>query len=359
MKKVLFIQNIVYPLRNPLFEKIYNEKIIAPFILFLSENASNRKWNIKKSSLSFPHLISKNLRVSFFNTVHDLIINPHIVFEYIRIKHDVLISIGWANPSNYILCLFSYLRKIPYYLWVESTIYENSLQRSIMFPFIKILVKYSSGCIVPGSASKKYIKQFDQSKNILIIPNAIENSRIVKKRQFNKVPILLFVGRFSKEKNLIFFLKTIKKIENNFQFLVWFIGHGPEISEIKNFIRIKNIKSVQKIEYLNYDDIAKVYSKSDIFILPSSQEPWGFVVNEAMACGLPIISSDRVGSSFELVKDGYNGFVFENNDSIDLENKIVTLLKSRALRKRMGKNSLKLIKNISYDNMCSILYENI
>lgn len=359
MKRILFLQNLIYPIRDPFFEKLNKKKGIDIFVIFLSKTATNRKWKVERSETQYPSKISLNYKFPFFNGTFDLILNPLILVDYIKIRHDVLISIGWANPANYFLCLLSYYRKIPYYLWIESTMYENSVQRKILMPLIKLLVKYSSGCIVPGSASKKYVQSINKKTKVLLVPNAINNKRIKQKNTNNNIPIILYVGRFSKEKNIIFLLEIIKKLEQKYKFYVWLIGYGPEKIKIKSYIEKNKISSIKKLEYGSYDQIAHIYSKADIFVLPSKQEPWGFVINEAMAAGLPVISSNTVGATQDLLEDGYNGYLFKSGNYRELEEKIIFLLKNKKLRQRMGKNSLKAISKITYQNMVDILYENI
>ena len=63
------------------------------------------------------------------------------------------------------------------------------------------------------------------------------------------------------------------------------------------------------LQHLEPDALAQVYGVSDVFVLPSFEETWGLVVNEAMACGLPVITTDRVGAAVDLVREGENGFV--------------------------------------------------
>jgi glycosyltransferase involved in cell wall biosynthesis len=360
MKKVLFLQNIIYPIRHPFFEKLNSSKKIIPFVLFLSKTASNRKWHIDKKNIKYPYKISLNLVKKTFDSAFELVLNPFVLIDYFKIKHDILISIGWANPSNYILIFISILRRIPYYLWVESTLNEKTIKRKLMSPVIKYIVKHAKACIVPGSASKDYIYSFIKNKEIIILPNSINNIDFYSDRKkTNKKPLLLFVGRFSKEKNILFLLNSIKNLEKTKKFDLWLIGYGPQEEEIIKYIKKNKIKSVKKITYVNRKKLIEIYKRADIFILPSVREPWGFVINEAMASGLPILSSNKVGSSVDLVKNNLNGYTFDPYDHDDLELKLTELIDKPYKRFKMGKESIKIISSFTINKMVKKLYENI
>lgn len=351
MKRILFLQNLVYPIRTPFFDLLNTKREIE--VCYLSDTASNRKWKIKTNSLKHKYKILSNFRVPTPLPALEIVLNPFALFEYFSFNYDYLVTIGWANPTNYLFILLSYLRNKPYYLWVESTLNEDSLQRKLMTPIIKILIKNAKACIVPGTASKKYIESYYLKAKTIIIPNAIENNKFKKKNKKikkNRIPILLYVGRFSPEKNILTLLKAIKVLEKKYIFKIWLIGYGKQESEIKNYIKDNKIKSVEKIKYANREELKKIYFQSDLFILPSKQEPWGFVINEAMATGLPIICSNKVGASFNLVKNGLNGYTFNPNNTKDLIEKISLVFEKRQFE-AMSDNSLKIIKNITVENM--------
>jgi glycosyltransferase involved in cell wall biosynthesis len=99
-----------------------------------------------------------------------------------------------------------------------------------------------------------------------------------------------------------------------------------------------------------------VYRLGDIFILPSKGpgETWGLSVNEAMACGRPVIVSDKCGCAYELIKEGVNGYTFRSGDVNDLVNKMQRMLDRDDLR-TMGKNSRNIISNFNYQSFADAL----
>lgn len=87
------------------------------------------------------------------------------------------------------------------------------------------------------------------------------------------------------------------------------------------------------------------FARCEAFVLPSTREEWGLVVNEAMACGAPVIVSNRVGSHFDLVRDGGNGFIFAPADAEQLARILSRFEEDPALSRRLGDEGSKMIQS--------------
>ena len=107
--------------------------------------------------------------------------------------------------------------------------------------------------------------------------------------------------------------------------------------ELKEYTKQKDLKNVSFLPFQNQKRLKKIYQKSDIFVMPSREEPWGLALNEAMASENVIISSNLVGSSFDLVKNGMNGYKFKNGDYKDLANKML-----KVYHQKKKTNSIKI-----------------
>ena len=86
------------------------------------------------------------------------------------------------------------------------------------------------------------------------------------------------------------------------------------------------------------------FALCEAFVLPSKREEWGLVVNEAMACGAPVVVSNRVGSHFDLVRDGENGFVFAPDDVEQLAGILHHFDEDPELSRRLGTEGCKAIQ---------------
>jgi glycosyltransferase involved in cell wall biosynthesis len=98
------------------------------------------------------------------------------------------------------------------------------------------------------------------------------------------------------------------------------------------------------------DDVLCAFLAADLVVLPSLFEPWGLVVNEAMACGLPVIVSDRVGCADDLIRHGETGLVVDAGSATELASAIGQLAQDEPVRHRMGQAAERLISNWTLGN---------
>ncbi len=123
----------------------------------------------------------------------------------------------------------------------------------------------------------------------------------------------LFVGRLAQEKNVFKLLAAW--LIYRFQGGTWplvLAGDGPERSMLQTFVEISPFaRDVHFAGLLNSKEILPLYAFASCFVLPSTREPWGLVVNEAMAAGLPVLVSTRCGCAQDLVQQGVTGWLFD------------------------------------------------
>lgn len=105
------------------------------------------------------------------------------------------------------------------------------------------------------------------------------------------------------------------------------------------------------IPFQEWNKLKKYYCAADYFVLPTRYDPWGLVVNEAMACGLPVITTYQCGSGTELVKEGQNGYLYDAEDVGVLRDRMIKLCRDAELRKNMGNKSLNVIADYTIEKM--------
>jgi 1,2-diacylglycerol 3-alpha-glucosyltransferase len=156
----------------------------------------------------------------------------------------------------------------------------------------------------------------------------------------------LYVGRYCQEKNLPR-LTAAYQIYRNHSAAPWplvMLGDGPQRSEIERLVSTMGLDGVFLKHFAQIDDLPAYYALAGCLVLPSTVDAWGLVVNEAMACGLPVLVSKLCGCAFDLVKNGINGFVFDPHDITtlaDLLGRMSSL--DEAARQGMSKSSLEII----------------
>ena len=165
----------------------------------------------------------------------------------------------------------------------------------------------------------------------------------------------MFVGKLIKRKGANLLLEALKilkynyRLNNNCNFLI--VGDGFMRNQLKKFVKDSELKNIKFYPFKNQNELKKIYRSADVFIMSSTREPWGLTVNEAMAAGNAVISSDNVGSSYDLIKNGKNGFIFKNGNAQDLANKIVKIVKNKKKLEKFKLESINIISKWDF-NAC-------
>ena len=129
----------------------------------------------------------------------------------------------------------------------------------------------------------------------------------------------LYVGRYERWKNLPTLLHAYHRYREHGGF--WelaLVGSGQEEPSLRQLVEQQQIPGVHWLGPRPYQELPIFYALASCFVLPSRSEPWGLVVNEAEACGLPILASTRCGCIPELVQRGINGYTFSPTDTAEL-----------------------------------------
>ncbi len=337
MKKVLILSKTIHPSKVSFFNalnKYFNEKIKLN-VVFTSENESIRKRNIKKekAKINFNYIILKSKQISI-NSKKD----KHFFHFNFNIKNilnkenpDIVIHIWWAWLSAWSSLYWCKKHKKKYILWSESTKYETSWRRTITKPIVKYLVKQADKYISLWTRSKEYLELlWAKNKDIFQLINTINTDyflkqskilstkkKTIKKKYWIKTKyVLIYVWQLIKRKWVYEILNWFGKFQmTNKDFSLMIVWSWLEKENIDKLIIKKNIKNVIFPWFIQQDKISELYTLSDIFTLPSSEEVRWLVINEAMCFWLPILTADKVWASVDLVEDGKNGYIMKNNTS--------------------------------------------
>tara|TARA_B100000579_G_scaffold437170_1_gene465474 strand:+ start:1839 stop:2864 length:1026 start_codon:yes stop_codon:yes gene_type:complete len=165
----------------------------------------------------------------------------------------------------------------------------------------------------------------------------------------------IFVGRLEDVKGIKYLVaawKELEKINHNWKLTI--IGNGKYLQSLK-----KN-STIEVLDFLQPNELIKIVKDTGCYILPSLNEPWGVVVHEFAAAGLPLLLSDKIGSKSSFLIDKYNGFTFKSKSTTSLKNAISKVISTNDKKLyKMGKNSRKLSKRISTETSVANLLSSI
>ncbi len=169
-------------------------------------------------------------------------------------------------------------------------------------------------------------------------------------------PAFLFVGRLAAEKNVAVLLAGFSQYRaSGGAWSLWIVGRGPLDEQLRVLAASCSCgDAIRFYGHQDYESILPFYAFANALVLPSVSEPWGLVVNEAMASGLPVIVSSRCGCVDDLVEAGKNGFVFDPANAAELAGLMTRLERmDSAVRSRFSQRSREIIANYSLDTWTS------
>lgn len=182
------------------------------------------------------------------------------------------------------------------------------------------------------------------------------NRRSNRMREFlshgnNRAPLLLYVGRISKEKRIEMLLPIVRAIPYA---RLAIVGDGPLRPEMEALFAGTNTHFTG---YLYDQELAEAYASSDIFVFPGANETFGNVVLEAMASGLPVVAP-RAGGILDTMIDRETGFLFEREDNAAMVYAVQRLIQTRYLYRNMSQAARKRAESFSWENILDDLLAN-
>jgi len=221
------------------------------------------------------------------------------------------------------------------------------------------------GFVVAGKSQSEYLKSYGVPENaIFTAPNAVDTNFFMEaaeaarnntgvNRQTFRLPnrYFLFVGRLVAQKGIFDLLDAYAMLapELRTELSLVFAGEGIARSELHKRAAAIQPGSIQLTGFLQREELAIFYALAEAFVFPTHSDPWGLVVNEAMACGLPVICSNAAGCAAELIADRQNGRSVRVGDVSELASALSELARDPQARSRMGQASRTKIESYSPD----------
>ncbi|MEM6723258.1 MAG: N-acetyl-alpha-D-glucosaminyl L-malate synthase BshA [Bacteroidota bacterium] len=230
-------------------------------------------------------------------------------------------------------------------------------------PVVTFSINKSDGVTAVSEALKQEtIQHFELTKDIRVIPNFIDFSRFKKsdKDHFKKAiapngeKILMHVSNFRKVKRVEDVLEVFKMVYQKVQSKLILIGDGPERGKAEQ--RCRELGICHEVRFLGKQDaVEELLAIADLFILPSEHESFGLAALEAMACEVPVISSNTGGIP-EVNIDGETGYLSEVGDVKHMAEKAISILSDPEVHQQFRANALAQAKRFQLDNILP-LYE--
>ena len=354
MKKVLFLTNFASPYRVHFFDEL--SKFMDVTVLYSDrvEDIKHRHadWFEKGEGHFHPVQLTAVASMGEENLCLDVI-------PWLNKSFDHIIIGGYSSPTAILAMLYLRLRRIPFYMEVDGGLIRQ--ERKIKYLVKKMLVRLANQHLSTGRWTTKYLvhygareeKTFQYPFSSLyegdILPDVISREEKDTLRRELNIPeekMVLAIGQFIHRKGFDVLLKAAQKLEPDTG--VYIVG-GEATEEYNRLRQELGVENVHFLGFQKKDRLAQFYKAADLFVLPTREDIWGLVINEALAYGLPTITTDRCVAGLELIEDGINGYIVPVEDEMALAEKITAVL--NADMEKMGRAALEAIRPYTLENM--------
>lgn len=234
---------------------------------------------------------------------------------------------------------------------------STGLKGKVREAAVSFLLSKVDKCLAIGTRNREfYLRRGFKAENIGSMPYCVDNDHFRQKAEATDVaalraelgldatrPVILYASKLMRRKFPDHLLQAYAQLPVPRPYLLY-VGDGELRAALEIEVAAQQLTDVKFLGFRNQSELPAYYALADIFVLPSINETWGLVINEAMNAGCAIISTDQVGSAVDLVQDGKNGYVLKAGDIAALTTALSSCLDKERLR-AMQAVSLKCIEH--------------
>ncbi len=319
--RVAVIVNTIVPYTRPLFERLAQRDECELLVVSETPMERDRHWD-PEEDLPFEHVLLDSWTVdlawlargSGFRTRFDtyLYAPRHPLRPLAAFAPDVVVAGGggiWSSPAN-IAALAARRRRgwavLPW--WGSFTRPHPTWARRLADPWVKYFMRSCDACLVHGTRHARDLAEMGVDPNRTVLapitalvperPPRRDSTRTGRRTRF------LFVGRLIERKGLDVLLRAFARFDGG---ELWIAGDGPIEGAVAE--AAAGDPRIRLFGHVAGADLDELYRQVDVLVVPSLYEPWGLVVHEGLAFGLPVITTDQTGAAYDLIDSGVNGYI--------------------------------------------------
>lgn len=349
--KLLWITNIPSPYRLDFFSALGEQTELT--VLFEKANSDER-------DESWTHYEFKNFQGILLKGISigtDKAFAPQVI-QYLKKEYDAIIVSDFLSPTGMLAIAYLKARKMPYYIESDGGFYSQN--NSVITAIKRFSIKGAEGYFSTGEEHDRYYIGYGAAKDRLIrYPFSSVRERDILKHPLRveekknlrtdlgiptDKPMIVSVGQMIPRKGFDILAEAVKGLD------VYTYIIGGEAPENDQAIQVRGVHC---LPFKAKKEVYQWLGMADLFVLPTRYDIWGLVVNEAMACGLPVITTDRCLAGLEMVKEGINGYLVPVEDIEATRKAIITVLESDKAEE-MSLNNIETARQYTIETMvCS------
>ena len=352
--KILFLTNIPSPYRVNFFNEL--GKYTDLTVIFERSFSSERDSSWKNYSI-------KNFRAILLHGClvgNDKAVGVDVIKYIKKNMYDAIIVSNPMTPTGVIAISYMRLKNIPFIIEGDGALIKK--ESRVKHNFKKFLLCKAMAALATSEEHVKYYTMYGVSeKNIFryhfssVFKKDVIDSEQLRDRRKKKEKLdipydkaIVAVGSYTYRKGFDVLIEASRHIDNDVG--IYIIGGIPSGDMMKTKEQY-NLSNVHYLDYMVKKDLVNYYLAADIFVLPTREDIWGLVINEAMANGLPVITTEKCFAGIEMVTNDWNGYIVPVDDSDSLANKINEVLRDNQRLIKMSTHSLEVANEYTIENM--------
>lgn len=348
--KILFLTNIPSPYRVEFFEEL--GKLCELTVLYEKKSADDRQWKYV-DKLNYTSVFLKGIKTGADNALCFEVIN------HLKKKYDVIVVGGYSTPTGMLAIEYLRFKKIPFYLNCDGGFIKQ--EKQINFIIKKHFIGSATYWLSSGKETNKYLKHYGakedkiflypfssiREKDVIIKPLTDEDKVLLKKELgILEEKVVVSVGQFIYRKGFDVLIKASEGLKANVG--VYIIG-GKPTEEYINLAEQYKGADVHFVGFCEKETLKKYYQVSNCMAFPTREDIWGLVINEALANGLPIVSTDKCIAALELV--GEAGGIIPSEDEKILCETISKIIENEDVQKAMSRLAIEKAAEYTIEKM--------
>ena len=353
------------PYRVPHFRALAARPELDLTVLYAAQTVQRRTWSVEHAEAVY----LPGVRLPLARVLHhDYVLTPGLWRRLDAGRFELVVVGGWSLMATQLAIAWARRRGVPYFLMSDNHLLEPrpGWVRALKRLVLPRLVPQAAAWLVPGSLARDHIVHYGgRAERTVVFPLTVDVETLAERadalraerpalRERLGIPpdavAVLQVGRLIEMKAPADLLRGVARAraETGAPLVAVFAGDGPELGALEELARSLGVPTVFA-GMLDGDALVEAYVAADVFALVSRRETWGVVVNEALACSLPVVLSDHVGAAGDLLEPGGNGELVRSGDEAALAAALGRLAGDAGLREAYGRRSRELIRPWGYE----------
>ena len=340
--RLAFVTDIITPYMAVVFGELARQSDLT--VIFCGDSGTRAMpWRFE-SGLPFPHRVIGGLTIRRKNPdATDYYLSPRILSAIASARPDGVVAAGYSIPTLYAY-MYCAARRRPLVIHSDGTSASETALNRLQERAREFLLPRASACVANSEPAADRFREMGVAEDRLFLARHSTNLeplwKIGRERSYEgEGPLrLLAVGRLIPRKGFDRLLRALQlACERGADIKLTLVGSGPSEGELRALASELGLdERVEFAGFVDQDGLPAHYAAADAFAFPSLDDPFGFVLLEAMAAGLPAVASPLAGATPDLVVDGANGVVADPDEADATAGALARLAADRDLRERLG-----------------------